>query len=321
MLSINLHLSFNLNILITGGAGFIGSHISDALIVSGHSVVVLDNVSSGRFENLNPKAHFVEGDIRDKALIDRLFKEHQFDIVNHHAAQMDVRKSVADPIFDAETNIIGTINLLEASRQYFVKRFIFASTGGAIYGEQDYFPADENHPTRPESPYGIAKRSVELYLHYYLTAHGLSNTVFRYANVYGPRQDPHGEAGVVSIFTNSLLAGKQSVIFGDGKQTRDYIYVGDVVRAHLLALEKNLDSETFNISTGIETDVNQLFSMLSGIITDGKAKASYSEARKGEQKRSVCSAEKAEKNLGWKPEVNLEDGLKQTVEYFKKAHA
>ena len=310
-----------MKILITGGAGFIGSHIADALITDGHSVVVLDNLSSGRFENLNPKAHFIQGDIRDKVLIDHLFKEHQFDIVNHHAAQMDVRKSVTDPVFDAETNIIGTINLLEASREHSIKRFIFASTGGAIYGEQDYFPADENHPTRPESPYGIAKRSVELYLHYYLSVHGLAHTIFRYANVYGPRQDPHGEAGVVSIFTNALLAEKQCTIFGDGKQTRDYVYVGDVVRAHILALEKNIGSETFNISTGIETDVNQLFSMISGIITDGNATASYSESRKGEQKRSVCSAEKAEKFLGWKPGTGLEDGLKRTVGYFKKAHA
>ncbi len=309
-----------MKILVTGGAGFIASHITDALIESGHSVVVLDNLSSGNIKNLNSEAHFVEGDIRDISLISRLFKEHKFDVVNHHAAQMDVRKSVTDPVFDAETNIIGSINLLEASREHSVKRFIFASTGGAIYGEQDYFPADENHPTRPESPYGIAKRSVELYLHYYLTVHGLSNTIFRYANVFGPRQDPHGEAGVVSIFTNNLLAGKQSVIFGDGEQTRDYVYIGDVVQAHLLALEKNIESETFNISTGIETNVNNLFSILSGIITDGKAKASYSEARKGEQKRSVCTPEKAEKLLGWKPETDFEDGLERTVEYFKKAH-
>jgi len=312
-------LSFNyLKILVTGGAGFIASHIVDALIASGHSVVVLDNLSSGRIENLNPEAHFVEGDIRDGPLINRLFKENRFDIVNHHAAQMDVRKSLTDPVFDADTNIIGSINLLEASIEHRVKRFIFASTGGAIYGEQEYFPADENHPTRPESPYGIAKRSVELYLHYYMTVHGLAHTIFRYANVYGPRQDPNGEAGVVSIFTNGLLSGKECTIFGDGNQTRDYVFVGDVVRAHLLALEKNISSETFNISTGIETDVNQLFFMLAGIITSGKSQPLYSEARKGEQKRSVCSAQKAEKYLGWKPGITLADGLKRTVEYFKK---
>ncbi|MDP4219377.1 MAG: GDP-mannose 4,6-dehydratase [Bacteroidota bacterium] len=310
-----------MKILVTGGAGFIGSHITDALIAEGHSVVVLDNLSSGRIENLNPNSHFIQGDIRDIALIDRIFKEHRFEIVNHHAAQMDVRKSVEDPIFDAETNIIGSLNLLEACRKYSVGRFVFASTGGAIYGEQDYFPADENHATRPESPYGVAKCSIELYLHYYLSVHGMQHTIFRYANVYGPRQDPHGEAGVVAIFTNALLAERQCVIFGDGKQTRDYVYIGDVVRAHIEALKKGGESETFNISTGIETDVNSLFSMLSKITTGGKATVQYADARKGEQKRSVCSAAKAEEVLGWRPAVKLEDGLRSTVEYFQKALA
>ncbi len=308
-----------MKILVTGGAGFIASHIADALIANGHSVVVLDNLSSGKIENLNPKAHFVKGDICDRVLINRLFKEQYFDIVNHHAAQMDVRRSVADPIFDAEVNILGSLNLLEASHEHSVKRFIFSSTGGAIYGEQDYFPADENHPTRPESPYGVAKRSIELYLNYYKTVHDLEYTIFRYANVYGPRQDPRGEAGVVSIFSNALLENRQCIIFGDGRQTRDYVYVGDVVRAHLLALEKTAGSETFNISTSIETDVNQLFSMLSKILTNGKAKPSYSEARKGEQKRSVCSYARAEKALDWKPEVSLQEGLKRTVKYFQTA--
>jgi UDP-glucose 4-epimerase len=306
-----------LKILITGGAGFIGSHIADALTASGHSVVVLDNLSSGKIENINSDIQFVEGDVRDRALVDRVFKEYRFDAVNHHAAQMDVRKSVEDPIFDAETNIIGSLNLLEASVRYSVKRFMFASTGGAIYGEQDYFPADENHPTCPESPYGIAKRSIELYLHYYKKVHGLEHTIFRYANVYGPRQDPHGEAGVVSIFINALLENRQCTIFGDGEQTRDYVFVGDVVRAHLSALEKNKDSETFNISTGIETSVNDLFKMLSDILTSGIATPIHADARKGEQKRSVCSYEKVMSKLGWKPEMSLEDGLKKTVEYFK----
>ena len=311
-----------MKILITGGAGFIGSHIADALIKGEHFVVVLDNLSSGRIENVNSKTTFVQGDVCDSKLINSLFAEHRFDIVNHHAAQMDVRKSVADPVFDAEVNILGSLNLLEASREHSVKHFIFASTGGAIYGEQDYFPADENHPTRPESPYGVAKRSIELYLHYYLKVHGLQHTIFRYANVYGPRQDPHGEAGVVSIFTNAfLLENRQCMIFGDGKQTRDYVFVGDIVRAHLLALEKNTGSETFNISTGIETDVNQLFFMLSNILTNGKAKPDYADVRKGEQKRSVCSYTKAEELLGWRPEVSLETGLKKTVEYFQTALA
>ncbi|MFI5264713.1 MAG: NAD-dependent epimerase/dehydratase family protein [Candidatus Kapaibacterium sp.] len=306
-----------MKILITGGAGFIGSHIADALITSGHAVVVLDNLSSGSRENLNPNAQFIQGDICDHSLIDRLFSEHQFDIINHHAAQMDVRKSVEDPVFDAETNIIGSINLLEASVKYSIKRFIFASTGGAIYGEQEYYPADENHLTNPESPYGVAKRSIELYLHYYNKVHGLAHTIFRYANVYGPRQDPSGEAGVVSIFANTLLQNKQCTVFGDGSQTRDYVYVGDLVRAHLLALENTMGSETFNISTGIETSVNDLFTMLSDIIVGKKAEAIYADARKGELERSVCSYKKAEKMLGWKPEIKLRDGLEKTVEYFQ----
>jgi UDP-glucose 4-epimerase len=306
-----------LKILITGGAGFIGSHITDALISAKHTVTVLDNLSSGRRENLSPNVQFVQGDIRDRSLIDRLFQEHKFEIINHHAAQMDVRKSVEDPVFDAETNIIGSINLLEASVKYSVARFIFASTGGAIYGEQEYYPADENHPTNPESPYGAAKRSIELYLHYYKKVHGLQHTIFRYANVYGPRQDPQGEAGVVSIFANALLQDKQCTIFGTGSQTRDYVFVGDLVRAHLSALENKMGSETFNISTGIETSVNDLFAMLSEILTEKEAKAIYAHARKGELERSVCSYQKAEKMLGWKPEIKLRDGLKKTVEYFQ----
>jgi UDP-glucose 4-epimerase len=310
-----------LKILVTGGAGFIGSHVTDALIAAGHVVVVLDNLTSGRIENLHPKATFIQGDIRDKKLIENVFAEHRFDVVNHHAAQMDVRKSVTDPIFDAEVNIFGSLNLLEASQRYAVSRFIFASTGGAIYGEQDYFPADEDHPTRPESPYGVAKRSVELYLDYYRQVYGLVHTIFRYANVYGPRQDPRGEAGVVSIFSNALLEGRQCVIFGDGEQTRDYVYVGDIVKAHLLALKGDSGSETFNISTGIETDVNHLFDMLSNILTQGKAKASYADSRKGEQKRSVCSYSKAEKILGWKPDINLQEGLQLTAGYFKSDRA
>jgi UDP-glucose 4-epimerase len=305
-----------LKILITGGAGFIGSHIADAFISSGHSVVVLDNLSSGKIQNLNPAVVFIEGDIRDKNLINRIFNEHRFDVINHHAAQMDVRKSVEDPIFDAETNIIGSLNLLEASVKYSIKRFIFASTGGAIYGEQEYYPADEVHPTAPESPYGVAKRSLELYLHYYRKVYGLEHTIFRYANVYGPRQDPHGEAGVVSIFMNALIEGRQSTIFGKGAQTRDYVFVSDVVRAHLLALEKSTGSETFNVSTGIETSVNDIFGTIAAVLSKDE-KAKYADARKGELERSVCSYKKIEQYFGWKPEVKLQDGLEATAKYFQ----
>lgn len=306
-----------LNILVTGGAGFIGSHIVDSFILAGHHVIILDNLSSGKLTNINPKATFIEGDICDAKLVEKVFLENAIDIVNHHAAQIDVRKSVIDPSNDANINILGSLNLLEASRRHNVKRFIFASTGGAIYGEQDYFPADELHPTRPESPYGITKRSVELYLHYYNKVHGLDHTIFRYTNVYGPRQDPHGEAGVVAIFSNALLAGKQAIIFGDGKQTRDYVYIADLVRAHLLAIENESGSNTYNIATGIETDVNTLFTILAN--EAGKdAKPRYDEARPGELLRSVCSCQKAAKALGWQPETNIAEGLSRTFDFFRK---
>lgn len=309
-----------MTILVTGAAGFIASHITDALIDRGHKVVILDNLSTGVRDNINPKAEFVEGDITDRLLVEKLFSQHKFDIVNHHAAQLDVRRSVAEPVFDATVNILGTINLLETAKsQGRLKRFMFASTGGAIYGEQDYFPADEQHPTRPMSPYGITKRTAELYMHYYNVVHGLPYVSFRYTNVYGPRQNAHGEAGVVAIFTEKLFNGDTCVINGPGTQTRDYVYVGDLVRAHMLALEGLKEpGAIFNICTGIETDVNQIFGVLSDLTTGGKAKAEHGPTKAGEQQRSVCSYGLIEKTLGWKPEVNLQDGLRETVDYFRQ---
>ncbi len=307
-----------MKILVTGGAGFIGSHLTDAFLTLGHSVVILDNLSSGKRTNINPSATFVQGDIRDAKLVMELFQEHKFDVVNHHAAQLDVRKSVADPVFDCTTNVLGTLNLLEAARGVgSVKRFMFASTGGAVYGEQDYFPADENHPTRPISPYGVTKRTVELYLDYYKAVHGLNYVAFRYTNVYGPRQDAHGEAGVVAIFINKLLAGQTCVINGKGEQTRDYVFVGDLVRAHLLALSEYNGSGILNVSTAIETNVNEIFSTLSEVIRSGSAKPEYGPAKAGEQERSVCSYALIEKTLGWTPKVGLKDGLMQTVDSFR----
>jgi len=308
-------------VLVTGGAGFIGSHVADAFIERGDEVVVLDNLISGSVENVNPKATFIEGDITDAKLVRRIFREHRFDIINHHAAQLDVRKSVADPVFDATQNILGTLNLLEAAReQGGLKRFMLASTGGAVYGEQDYFPADEQHPTRPISPYGVAKRSIELYLHYYNAEQSIEYVAFRYTNVYGPRQSPHGEAGVVAIFTERLLEGKGCIINGDGLRTRHYVFVGDLVRAHMLVLDTLQGSEICNIATGIETDVNTIFDVLSAHTTGNKAKAKHGPAKVGEQQRSVCSYAHAEKVLGWKPLVSLEDGLRETVEFFKRMH-
>ncbi|MBS1904669.1 MAG: GDP-mannose 4,6-dehydratase [Bacteroidetes bacterium] len=307
-----------MKILVTGGAGFIGSHVSDAFIGAGHEVVILDDLSSGKLENVNANAEFVHGNIKDRGFVEDLCERSHFDIIDHHAAQIDVRKSVADPAADADTNILGSLNLMEAARKFGVKHFIFASTGGAIYGEQDYFPADEEHPTRPESPYGVAKRSVELYLEYERKAYGMRHTIFRYSNVYGPRQDPHGEAGVVAIFCNALIEGRQSYIFGDGKQTRDYVYVADVAAAHLAALHTLTTSNTYNIATGIETDVNTLFSVLNEHLCDAKATAEYAPARLGEQLRSVCDPAKAARELGWKPEVSLSEGLRRTADYFKQ---
>jgi UDP-glucose 4-epimerase len=307
-----------LNILVTGGAGFIASQIVDGLIESGHKVIVLDNLSSGSRKNVSAKATFIEGDIRNAETISSIFTDYPIDIVNHHAAQIDVRKSVNDPIADAEINILGSLHLLEAAKTHGVKRFVFASTGGAIYGEQHYFPADETHPQQPISPYGITKRSVELYLEYYRIVHGLAYTVFRYTNVYGPRQDPKGEAGVVSIFANAMLDNKPSTIYGTGDQTRDYVFVGDVVRAHLLLLERSSGSAIYNVSTGQETSVNELHALLSTLITDGKAKPVYANARKGELDRSSCSNAKIFQDLGWQPQMQLREGLARTIAYFKE---
>lgn len=306
-----------MKILVTGGAGFIGSHIVDAYIREGHTVVVVDDLSSGRQENLHPEAVFYRLDIRDTK-VEQVFRDHAIDVVNHHAAQMDVRRSVADPQFDAGVNVLGGLNLFEGARKHGVEKFIFSSTGGAIYGEQDYFPADEEHPTRPLSPYGISKLSTEKYLFFYKETYGTQFVVLRYANVYGPRQNPHGEAGVVAIFAAKLLKGEQAVINGDGKQTRDYTYVGDVVRANVLALHAK-HSDTFNVGTGVETDVNVLFRKLAEVLNPS-APENHGPAKSGEQKRSVISFKKIQREFGWSPTVPLEEGLRLTAEYFRKEH-
>ncbi len=301
--------------MVTGGAGFIGSNIVDAYLAAGHEVFVLDDLSSGSVENLSPKANFFHMDIRDLQ-IERVFEEHRFDVVNHLAAQMDVRKSVADPVFDATVNVVGTLNVMENCLKHGVGRVIFSSTGGAIYGEQDYFPADEGHPTRPLSPYGIAKLAVEKYLFYYNAVQGINYVVLRYANVFGPRQNPHGEAGVVAIFTSKLLKGEDAVINGDGRQTRDYTYVGDVVRANVLALDYD-KSDIFNIGTAKETDVNTIFRKLRDSVGTG-AEEKHGPAKAGEQQRSVIDYSKAKRILGWEPRVSLDEGIDLTVKYFRQ---
>ncbi|MGA3288497.1 MAG: NAD-dependent epimerase/dehydratase family protein [Bacteroidota bacterium] len=304
-----------MNILITGGAGFIASHIADAHIAEGHHVVIVDNLSGGVLENINPKAVFYQLDIRSEKLED-VFQKEKIDIVNHHAAQMDVRRSVADPKFDASVNVLGGLNLFESARKHRVKKIIFSSTGGAIYGEQDYFPADEEHPMRPLSPYGITKLCTEKYLFFYKAVYGIDHVILRYANVYGPRQNPHGEAGVVAIFCNKMLKGEKPLINGDGKQTRDYTYVDDVVKANLLALKHN-GSAIYNVGTSIESDVKKLFYELRNHLNPS-CPEQHAPAKAGEQQRSVISFKKIEQELGWHPTVQLDEGLRLTAEYFKK---
>jgi len=304
-----------MRILVTGGAGFIASHVVDAYIAEGHEVTVVDDLSSGKMENVNAGAKFVQTNIQDEAL-DQLFATSSFDLVSHHAAQMDVRRSVTDPKFDASVNVLGTLNLLENCIRHKVKKVIFSSTGGAIYGEQETFPADEEHPTWPICPYGITKLTCEKYLFYYKEIFGLEHVIFRYANVYGPRQNPHGEAGVVAIFTEKLLRDEQPVINGDGKQTRDYVYVSDLVRANVMALDYP-ESDVFNLGTSVESDVNQIFGYLNEFTGAGKSEE-HGPAKAGEQKRSCLNINKAAEKLGWKPEVTLQEGLKQTVEFFVK---
>src|SRR5262244_4362636 len=272
-----------MKILVTGGAGFIGSHVCDEFVAHGHVVAALDNLSTGSRQNLSSRIPLIELDIRASEAADYIAREKP-DVVCHLAAQMDVRKSVQDPRFDAESNILGTLNLLEAARRASVKKFIFSSTGGAVYGEQDVFPAPETHPTRPVSPYGASKAAGELYLGYYRTQYGLASVALRYANVYGPRQNPHGEAGVVAIFSERLLWGETCTIYGTGQQTRDFVYGPDVARANLLAAQRDVEGP-INIGTGLETDVNRLHALLARAAGSNQP-PQHAPAKPGEQMRS-----------------------------------
>jgi UDP-glucose 4-epimerase len=305
-----------MKILVTGGAGFIGSHLVDRLVSEAHDVVVVDNLSTGKKKNINRQANFYKLDILSPRL-EKVFKKERPDIVSHHAAQMDVRRSVADPIFDAQVNILGFLNLLENCVHYGVKKVVFASSGGACYGEQQVFPAPETHPTHPVSPYGISKLTGEHYLYYYRHASGLNYVALRYANVYGPRQDPFGEAGVVAIFTQKLLTGGQPVINGNGKQTRDYVFVEDLVEAHMRVMEEGIQG-LFNVGTGKETSVNQLFRMLAEI-TGSPARETYGPEKRGEQLRSVLDWTKLKKTTDWEPRMPIHEGLARTVAYFRDA--
>ncbi len=303
-----------MKILITGGAGFIGSHVADAYIAAGHQLWILDDLSTGRRENIPQAAQFIQADLADAAtfeILRLLLTEEKIDVVNHHAAQMDVRRSVADPLFDARVNVVGLIGLLEACKSAGCKRIIFSSSGGTVYGEQKEFPANEEHPTTPISPYGVSKLAGEGYLHFYRFQYGLDTVILRYANVYGPRQDPHGEAGVVAIFTRLLLTGEPITINGDGEQTRDYVFVEDVARANLKALACEAKGP-INIGTGRETSVNALAGLVQDI-TGSTAPVRRAAQKPGEQKRSVLACKRAESVLDWKPQFTIAEGLAKTV--------
>jgi UDP-glucose 4-epimerase len=303
-----------MKILITGGAGFIGSHVADAFIAAGHQVAIVDDLSTGRREHVHDEARFYQLDVQDSA-VGGVFQREQPEVLCHHAAQMDVRRSVTDPIFDARVNLLGLLNLMELGRQHGLRRVLFASTGGAIYGEQDIFPAPEEHRTEPLSPYGVAKLASERYLYFYEQAYGIRYVALRYANVYGPRQNPHGEAGVVAIFAEKLLRGETPVINGDGLQTRDYVYVGDIARANVAALEADFTGAV-NLGTGVETDVNTLFHMICrecGVSVPER----HGPAKPGEQRRSSIANRLASRVLGWQPRYTLEAGMRETAAYFR----
>ena len=305
-----------MRILVTGGAGFIGSHVVDAYVAAGHDVAVVDNLSTGRPDNVNPAAQLHRVDIRDPAALEAAFAAFKPDVVNHHAAQSEVPKSVADPAYDASVNLVGGLNVLRASLDHSVKKVIFSSTGGALYGEPDIVPAAEDHPVRPLSPYGTSKFCFEQYLGTFQRTFGLDFTVLRYANIYGPRQDFHAEEGrVVAIFAGRMLENKPVTIDGDGDQSRDMLHVGDVAVANIAALEKG-SGGTFHVSTGVPVTVNDLFRKLT-LLTDYRLEARHGPARKGDVYRIALENQLAREVLGWEPAISLEEGLRSTVDYFR----
>jgi UDP-glucose 4-epimerase len=318
-------MSESLRVVVTGGAGFIGSHVVDAYLSRGHEVWVVDNLSSGRRENLAPEAHLVVADVASDEVRD-LFREVRPDVVNHHAAQIDVRVSVEDPARDARTNVLGLLNLTEAAREVGTRRFVYVSSGGVVYGEPEVRPTPEGTPKLPLSPYGVTKLSGEYYLNYYRRVHGMEYVALRYSNVFGPRQDPHGEAGVVAIFCNRLLAGEALTIFGDGEQTRDYVFVRDVAAANMLASEMalptseegvgGLDEVAFNVGTGLATSVNRLADALEEIagIHPGR---DYRAGRPGELRHSTLDAAKL-RDRGWSPQFTIMQALQETFQHIEQ---
>ena len=306
-----------MRILVTGGAGFIGSHVVDRFVALGHEVAVLDNLSTGRRDFVNPRAHFELADLTDAPAVERLVAAWRPEIVDHHAAQIDVRRSVADPLFDATTNVLGGIGLLEACRRHQVRKLIYASTGGALYGEGRELPATEDHPINPESPYGASKHALEHYLYLWKLLHGLDYTVLRYGNVFGPRQNPHGEAGVNAIFIGLMLHGRRPRVFGDGEALRDYVYVDDVVEANVLALERG-GGEMVNIGTGVGISVNHIVRELRSILGFAE-EAIHEPPRPGEVQRIYLDAGRARRVLGWTPQTPFRAGLERTVAWSRAA--
>ncbi len=304
-----------MKVLITGGAGFIGSNVADGLLDKNYDVVIVDDLSNGKEENIPEKAKFYKCDIRDKKIYD-IFQAEKPDIVIHNAAQLSVRVSVENPLMDADINIMGGLNVINACNETKIKKIIFASSGGTVYGEQEYFPADENHPKNPVCPYGVAKLATENYLYYFYKTFGLEYISLRYANIYGPRQDPYGEAGVVAIFCRRILEGENPIINGDGLQTRDYVYVGDAVDANIKAIESTFVGPV-NIGTCKETSVIELFKLLKQISGKDDIEKVHGPAKEGEQRRSQLSYRLAREVLGWHPEVSIEKGLRLTYDWFK----
>jgi UDP-glucose 4-epimerase len=302
-------------ILITGGAGFIGSHLADKLIEKGHDVIVIDNLSSGKKENLNSKVKFYEIDVCDSN-ISQIFEQEKPEIIFHFAAQIDVRKSVEDPIYDAKVNVLGSLNLLQNCQKNGIKKFIFASSGGAIYGDTTIIPTPETCLENPESPYGICKLNIEKYLKFFQKSFGLNYTVLRFSNVYGPRQDSKGEAGVVAIFCNKMLKNEEVVINGDGKQTRDFVFVDDVVKVALLSIGQER-SDIYNIGTGVETNMNEIFWKIKEL-TNSNCEEIHASEKLGEQKISCLDNSKTKKELTWEPECGLKEGLEKTIKWFKE---
>ena len=303
-------------LLVTGGAGFIGSRIAATLADEGYRIIIVDDLSTGKGENIPRGAKFYHLDICNNTELEKVFRKERPQYVSHHAAQIDVRKSVSDPSFDARVNILGTINVLENCRRYNIHKIIFASSGGVLYGEGGGFAFDEGSILQPSSPYGVGKCSAEYYFNCYAKLYNLEFTSLRYSNVYGPGQDPHGEAGVVAIFILAMLRGEPPTIFGDGEQLRDYVYIEDVVKANKLALQ-NGKRGAFNIGTGRATSVNELFRMIAGLIGFHK-KPLYRPARRGEILKNFLDITKSKAILGWEPQTQLEEGLEKTIAHFKK---